>query len=85
MMEPQYSFLNTIIPRDIILEYVGDLESLKSKLEEYQKQLEEFTESTKLSVLKEIESERSSVEMPQVTIKMAGCVVLITIQRFRAG
>ena len=83
MMEPQYSFLNTIIPRDIILEYVGDLESLKSKLEEYQKQLEEFTESTKLSVLKEIESECSSVEMPQVTIKMAGCLVLITIQRFQ--
>lgn len=82
MIKPYYSFLNTARPRAIILEFVQDLESLKPKLEEYEKQLEEFTEFTELSVLKEIECEPSSVEMPQVILKMAGCLCEITIKRF---
>ena len=54
---------------------------MKQKLEEYE--LEQFTESTELSVLKEVGSEHlSTVEMPQVILKMVGRLANITIKRF---
>ena len=56
---------------------------MKQKLEKYENQLEQFTEST-LSVLKEVGSEcLSTVEMPQVILKMAGYLANITIKRFQ--
>ena len=59
-------------------------EPLKQKLEKQESQLEQFTESTELFVLKEVGSEHlSNVEMPQVFLKMAGRLTNITIKCFQ--
>ena len=81
LISPYYCFLNTAILGIIIRKFIG--EPLKQQLNEYERQLEEFKESTRLDLLKEIEPQSSpSAGAPQVIIKLAGCWQQVTISRF---
>ena len=82
-IRPYYCFLNTTILEDIVEEFVG--EPLKEQLDTYEKQLNEFIESTKVSFLEEIDSKRTSdeAEMPQIVFKMSSRLADITIKRFQ--
>ena len=82
LISPYYCFLNTAVLGDIIDKFIG--EPLKHQLEEYERQLEEFKESTSMDLLKEIEPQSSpSAGAPQVIIKLAKCWQQVTIKRFR--
>lgn len=82
-IRPHYCFLNTTILEDIVEEFVG--EPLKEQLDKYEKQLNEFMESTKVSFLKKIDSKRTSdeVEMPQIVFKISSRLTDITIKQFQ--
>ena len=82
-IRPHYCFLNTTILEDIVEEFFG--EPLKEQLDTYEKQLNEFIESTKVSFLEEIDSKRTSdeAEMPQIVFKMSSRLADITIKRFQ--
>ena len=57
---------------------------MKHQLEEYEHQLDDFKESTSMSLLQEIGPQCSpSVGLPQVTIKLAKCWQRVTIKRFQ--
>ena len=82
LIRPHYCFLNTSILGDIIKRFIG--EPLKHELEEYERQLEEFKESTSMALLEELGPQYSpSVEAPQVTIKLTRCYQPVTIKRFQ--
>ena len=82
LISPYYCFLNTAVLGDIIDKFIG--EPLKHQLEEYERQLEQFKESTSMSLLQEIGPQCSpSVGVPQVTIKLAKCWQPVTIKRFQ--
>ena len=82
LISPYYCFLNTAVLGDIIDKFIG--EPLKHQLEEYEHQLEQFKESTSMSLLQEIGPQCSpSVGAPQVTIKLAKCWQRVTIKRFQ--
>ena len=81
LISPYYCFLNTAVLGDIIDKFIG--EPLKQQLEEYERQLEKFKESTSMALLKEIEPQSSpSAGAPQVIIKLAKCWQSVTIRRF---
>ena len=81
LISPYYCFLSTAVLRAIIDKFIG--EPLKHQLEEYERQLEEFKESTSMDLLKEIEPQSSpSAGAPQVIIKLAKCWERVTIRRF---
>lgn len=82
-IRPHYCFLNTTILEDIVEEFFG--EPLKEQLDTYEKQLNEFIESTKVSFLEKIDSKRTSdeAEMPQIVFKMSSRLADITIERFQ--
>ena len=83
LISPHYCFLNTSILGDIIERFIG--EPLKRELEEYDRQLDEFKETTSMALLKEIGPQYSapSVEAPQVTIKLTKCYLPVTMKRFQ--
>ena len=83
LISPHYCFLNTSILGDIIERFIGG--PLKHELEEYDRQLDEFKESTSMALLEEIGPQFSapSVEAPQVTIKLTRCYQPVTIRRFQ--
>ena len=82
LISSYYCFLNTAVLGDIIDKFIG--EPLKHQLEEYERQLEQFKESTSMSLLQEISPQCSpSVGAPQVTIKLAKCWQRVTIKRFQ--
>ena len=82
LISPYYCFLNTAVLGDIIDKFIG--EPLKHQLNEYERQLEEFKESTSMALLKEIEPQSSpSAGAPQVIIKLAKCWQRVTIKRFQ--
>ena len=82
LISPYYCFLNTTVLGNIIDKFIG--EPLKHQLEEYERQLEQFKESTSMSLLQEIGPQCSpSVGAPQVTIKLAKCWQRVTIKRFQ--
>ena len=82
LISSYYCFLNTTVLGDIIDKFIG--EPLKHQLEEYEHQLEQFKESTSMSLLQEISPQCSpSVGAPQVTIKLAKCWQRVTIKRFQ--
>ena len=82
LISPHYCFLNTSILGDIIERFIG--EPLKHELEEYDRQLDEFKESTSMALLKEIGPQYSlGVEAPQVTIKLTRCYQPVTVKRFQ--
>ena len=82
LISPYYCFLNTTVLGDIIDKFIG--EPLKHQLEEYEHQLDDFKESTSMSLLQEIGPQCSpSVGAPQVTIKLAKCWQRVTIKRFK--
>ena len=80
---PYYCFLNTTLLENIINEFLG--EPLQQQLDEYESLLEEFTSSTKISLLKEIDlptiAQRKG--MPLVILKLAGRCLDVTIKRFQ--
>ena len=82
LISPYYCFLNTAVLGNIIDKFIG--EPLKHQLEEYERQLDDFKESTSMSLLQEISPQCSpSVGLPQVTIKLAKCWQSVTIKRFQ--
>ena len=82
LISPYYCFLNTAVLKAIVLTFIG--KPLKHQLEEYEHQLEQFKESTSMSLLQEIGPQCSpSVGAPQVTIKLANCWLKVTIKRFQ--
>ena len=82
LISPHYCFLNTSILGDIIERFIG--EPLKHELEEYDRQLDEFKESTSMDLLEEIGPQYSlGVEAPQVTIKLTRCYLPVTVRRFQ--
>ena len=82
LIKPYYCFLNTTVLKAIVLTFIG--EPLKHQLEEYERQLEQFKESTSMSLLQEIDPQCSpSVGAPQVTIKLTRCWQPVTIKRFQ--
>ena len=83
-ISPHYCFLNITLLEDITATFVG--EPLKRQLEEYEKQLEEFTSSTKITVLKVIQSQRpphNAEGMSHVVLKLKGFWLSVTIKRFQ--
>ena len=82
LISPYYCFLNTAVLKAIVLKFIG--KPLKHQLEEYEHQLEQFKESTSMSLLQEIGPQCSpSVGAPQVTIKLTRCWQPVTIKRFQ--
>ena len=79
---PYYCFLNTTLLENIIDEFLG--EPLQQQLDEYEGLLEEFTSSTKISLLKEIDFKATRHKgMPLVVLKLAGRYLDVTIKRFQ--
>ena len=79
---PYYCFLNTTLLENIIDEFLG--QSLQQQLDEYEGLLEEFTSSTKISLLKEIDFKATRHNgMPLVVLKLAGRCLDVTIKRFQ--
>ena len=80
---PYYCFLNTTLLENIIEEFLG--EPLQQQLDEYEALLEEFTSSTKISLLKKIDLNTLTQhkEMPLVILKLAGRCLDVTIKRFQ--
>ena len=80
---PYYCFLNTTLLENIIEEFLG--EPLQQQLDEYEGLLEEFTSSTKISLLKEIDLKTLAQHkgMPLVVLKLAGRCLDVTIKRFQ--
>ena len=79
-----YCFLNTTLLENIIDEFLG--EPLQQQLDEYEGLLEEFTSSTKISLLKEINLLKTLTQhkgMPLVVLKLAGRCLDVTIKRFQ--
>ena len=80
---PYYCFLNTTLLENIIDEFLG--EPLQQQLDEYEGLLEDFTSSTKISLLKEIDLKTVAQHkgMPLVVLKLAGRCLDVTIKRFQ--
>ena len=80
---PYYCFLNTTLLENIIEEFLG--EPLQQQLDEYEGLLEEFTSSTKISLLKKIDLKTSAQHkgMPLVVLKLSGRYLDVTINRFQ--
>ena len=79
---PYYSFLNTSLLESIVDEFLEDT-PLQRQLDSYEGDLEEFTSTTKLILLKEINSTKQHEGMPLVVLKLAGCCLDVTIERFQ--
>ena len=75
-------FIHTVILK-IVEEFVG--EPLKQQLEKYECELEKFTETAEISLLKKVEflDQFSSADMPQVIFKLTGFWPSVTIKRFQ--
>ena len=82
-IKPHFSLFNTVILKDIVEKFVG--EPLKEQLREYKSKVEEFTVTTTMSLLKEVEflDQYSSADMPQVIFKLTGFWPSVTIKRFQ--
>ena len=82
LIKPHYSFLSTGILEDIIDKFVG--EPLKQQLKQYEEQLDEFAETTKMSLLQKIQSQRPScaTNPPAVVFKLNGAWPSVTIKHF---
>ena len=82
-IKPHFCLFNTVILKDIVEEFVG--EPLKKQLEIYECELEKFTETAEMSLLKKVEflDQSSSADMPQVIFKLTGFWPNVTIKRFQ--
>ena len=83
-ISPHYCFLNTALLESIVSIFLE--ESLQSELIEYNKQLDEFVNSTETKELKEkILSQRppNTQRMPPVVLKLTGWYLLVTIKHFQ--
>ena len=80
-----YDLFHTGLLEEIINKFVKK-GPLKTQLSQYNCQLDEFTNSTKMALLKEVRSKSGApVEgMPQVTFKLTGFWLDVTIKRFQA-
>ena len=79
-IRPHFCLFNTVVLKDIVEKFMG--KPLKKQLEEYESKLKEFTESTTLSLLKEVKS--CSADMPaKVIFKLTGFWPNITAERFQ--
>ena len=78
-----FSLFNTVILKEIVEKFVG--EPLKQQIEKYECELEKFTETAELSLLKQVEflDQSSSADMPQVIFKLTGFWPSVTIKRFQ--
>ena len=80
---PYYCFLNTTLLKSIANEVLGE-PALQQQLDEYEGLLEEFTSSTKISLLKEIDFKKVRQKgMPLVVLKLSGRCLDVTIKRFQ--
>ena len=82
-IKPHFCLFNTVILKDIVEKFVG--ESLKQQLEKYEHELEEFTKTAEISLLKEVQivNQYRSTDMPQVIFKLTGFWPSVTIKRFQ--
>ena len=82
-IKPYFCLFNTVILKNIVEKFVG--EPLKQQLENYECELEEFTKTAEISLLKEVEfvNQYSSADMPQVIFKLTGFWPSVTIKRFQ--
>ena len=82
-IKPHFSLFNTVILKELVDKFVG--EPLKEQLQDYKSKIEEFTETTTMSLLKEVEflDQYSLVDMPQVIFKLTGFWPSVTIKRFQ--
>ena len=82
-IRPHFCLFNTVVLKDIIEKFIG--KPLKKQLEEYENLLKEFTESTEISLLKEVEflNLSHSTDMPRVIFKLTGFWPSVTIKRFQ--
>ena len=78
---PYYCFLNTTLLENIINEFLG--ETLQQQLDEYEALLDKFTSSTKISLLKELNTWTQCESMPLVVLKLSGRCLDVTIKRFQ--
>ena len=79
-----YDLFHTDLLEEVIDRFVKK-GPLKTQLSQYNCQLDEFTNSTKIALLKEVRSKSGApVEgMPQVTFKLTGFWLDVTIKRFQ--
>ena len=82
-IKPHFCLFNTVVLKDIVENFVG--EPLKQQLREYKSKVEEFTETTTMSLLKEVEflNRFTSADMPKVIFKLTGFWPSVTIKRFQ--
>ena len=82
-IKPHFCLFNTVVLNDIVENFVG--EPLKQQLREFKSKVEEFTETTTMSLLKEVEflNQFTSADMPQVIFKLTGFWPSVTIKRFQ--
>ena len=82
-IKPHFCLFNTVILKDIVEEFVG--EPLKQQLKKYECELENFTKTAELSLLKKVEflGQSSTADMPQVIFKLTGFWPSVTIKRFQ--
>ena len=82
-IRPHFCLFNTVILKDIVEKFVG--KPLKQQLENYECEMEEFAETAKISLLKEVEfvNQYSSADMPRVIFKLTGFWPSVTIKRFQ--
>ena len=72
-----------MILKDIVEGFVG--KPLKQQLKKYECELEKFTETAEMSLLKKVEflDRFTSADMPQVIFKLTGFWPSVTIKRFQ--
>ena len=82
-IKPHFCLFNTVILKDIVEEFVG--RPLKQQLKKYECELEKFTETAEMSLLKKVEflDQSSSADLPQVIFKLTGFWLSVTIKRFQ--
>ena len=82
-IRPHFCLFNTVILKNIAEMFV--VKPLKQQLEKYECELEKFTETAEISLLKKVKflDQYSSADMPQVIFKLTGFWPDITIKRFQ--
>ena len=82
-IKPHFCLFNTVVLKEIVENFVG--EPIKQQLCEYRSKVEEFTETTTMSLLKEVEflNQFTSADMPKVIFKLTGFWPSVTIKRFQ--
>ena len=82
-IKPHFCLFNTVVLKEIVENFVG--EPIKQQLREFKSKVEEFTKTTTMSLLKEVEflNQFSSADIPQVIFKLTGFWPGVTIKRFQ--